>query len=288
VVEPARSSTSLSLLRESETAEYFLDEDVKDFFKRAITEMAEKRKNPNISRTGAKAVREDMLSYLEQYGEIKTANIWVRGLNVYQIDELKVRIRQELEKEYIRGVVEIHLSDRQINSPHLQYVGTRAEKVEEILSKLAVDMGFELSAESAKSKNSIPAFEKYKEKDKGEEMKKVIKILLLLLVLVTSGCIVLYIAMSSAPSTATTAHSNNLTLETPEQIEERKEVISIIEKFKNGKNGHFRDYSWKKHKNGWTIRVYYKKGEILLLETDNNGNILKSTPVDYYKYGKRY
>ena len=135
--------------------------------------MVEKRKNPDITMTGAKNVREDILSYLEQYGEIKTANIWIRGLKVYQIDELKENIRKALEDEHIRGVVEIHLADRQINSPHLQYVGTKAERVEQILSELAVQMGFELTIDSAKSKNAIPEFSKYDKKARDDIENKV-------------------------------------------------------------------------------------------------------------------
>lgn len=83
MLQQARSIDSTSLLREAEQAVLVLenDEDI-DYFQNLLNEVVENRKNPDIRYTGAKDARRQLLALLNQYGEVKTANIWCRGLIV--------------------------------------------------------------------------------------------------------------------------------------------------------------------------------------------------------------
>lgn len=159
MVQTARSSTSQSLLRELETAQLLInDENIKNFFDNRVDEVIKKRRDPEATLTGAKALKDDLLAYLEQYGEVKTANIWCRKIKFLHADELLGNIRRALAEHGIQGVVELHLQDREINSPHLQFVGNNVHYAEELIANEVLKMNFEDSFESAVSRKTAPAY----------------------------------------------------------------------------------------------------------------------------------
>lgn len=159
MIQNARSSSSQSLLREAESLIMFIeDENAKEFFQNALEKMIDKRKDPNVFYTGAKQLKEDLLTYLESRGEIGTVNIWVRKLIYSEADELLREANKALSLIAAEGVLELHLQDRQINSPHLQYVGTKTMEAEYVLAETVVNMGFEDSMQTAMSKNLAPAY----------------------------------------------------------------------------------------------------------------------------------
>lgn len=159
MIQPARSSTSQSLLRELETAQLLInDVNVENFFKDRAKEVIEKRRNPEATLTGAKSLRDDLLAYLEQQGTVKTANVWCRKIKFLHADELLSNIKEILGQFGIQGVVELHLQDREINSPHIQFVGNDVALAEQIIAREVVRMNFEDSFESAVSRNSLPDF----------------------------------------------------------------------------------------------------------------------------------
>ncbi|NPA64482.1 MAG: hypothetical protein GXO16_05865 [Epsilonproteobacteria bacterium] len=130
----------------------------KEFFERKIEDIVERRRNPDVVKTGATETKRMLLAYLHQQGEVRTVNIWMRGFRLDELSELKRRIEEVIAAAGGIGVAEIHLQDREINSPHIQYVGTNAEAVEAALAQLVVDMGYENDLASAMSKNAIPVW----------------------------------------------------------------------------------------------------------------------------------
>lgn len=161
MIQQARRETSTSLLREAEQAVLVFETDEQTYyFQTLISQIVENRKDPNVRYTGAKDARRQILALLHQYGEIETANVWCRGLivDLAHVEHLQKLIAQALADENIYGVVEIHLQDREINSPHIQFVGIKAAQAEDIISKIVVDLKYELSVETAKGsrKGFIP------------------------------------------------------------------------------------------------------------------------------------
>ncbi|PAF46611.1 hypothetical protein BKH41_08890 [Helicobacter sp. 12S02232-10] len=161
MIQAARGSNSDSFLREAKEAILsFNDPQVENLFSRALMSVVEKRNDPEKIYTGAKEARENILSYLEQNGVTQTANIWARKIEFERkaIDSLKTEIRNALKERKIEGVVEIHLQDREINSPHIQFVGNDAPKAEKIIAEILVKHNYEDSLESAISKGTKPAY----------------------------------------------------------------------------------------------------------------------------------
>lgn len=159
MIQAARSSTSQSLLRELETAQLLInDGNIENFFNDRAKEVIEKRRNPEATLTGAKSLRDDLLAYLEQQGEVKTANVWCRKIKFLHADELLKNIKTTLAQNGIQGVVELHLQDREINSPHIQFVGNNVNIAEELIANEILKMNFEDSFESAVSRMTAPAY----------------------------------------------------------------------------------------------------------------------------------
>ncbi len=161
MIQAARSANSRSFLREAKSAILVLaDDEAVSYFNRRIDEVI-KNREANAPFSGAKAVREELLAYLNRFGEVQTANIWARGLvvEVDAIEHLRCLVATELAKNDIYGVVEIHLQDREINSAHLQFVGVKAQMAERIIAQIVVDLKYELSLKSAMSKEAVPYYE---------------------------------------------------------------------------------------------------------------------------------
>lgn len=162
MVEPARSIYSRSLFREAEFCVLVLEDmDTVNYFQSLIDDVVDKRNNPDITYTGAKDLRRQMLAYLEQYGEVQTANVWCRGLvvDLEHINELRQLVAERLANEGILGVVEIHLQDREINSPHIQFVGIEADRAEELIAELVVELEYERSIDTALGHGIYPYFQ---------------------------------------------------------------------------------------------------------------------------------
>ena len=162
MIQQQRSINSTSLLREASSCVLVLDsEENIDYFQNAIDKVVENRKDPDIRYTGAKDTRRELLSLLNQYGEVKTANVWCRGIivDLAHINQLRRAIAEELAQKNIYGVVEVHLQDREINSPHIQFVGIRAQEAENIIANIVVNLKYELSTETAKGGEFTPYFE---------------------------------------------------------------------------------------------------------------------------------
>ncbi len=138
-----------------------------DYFASLTKEMVAKREDPTRVYTGAKALRSELLAYFAEFGEVMTANVWARNLpsNLRAINEFKQAVFEGLKRAGCVGVVEVHLSDREINSPHIQYVGTRAHEAEMVVAHELVKRKFELSVESAvgrRHEEFVPYFEENK------------------------------------------------------------------------------------------------------------------------------
>ena len=162
MVQAARSINSSSLFREAEYCVLILkDSESIDYFQSLIDDVVEKRKNPDVTYTGAKDLRRQMIALLNQYGEIQTANVWCRGLvyDLFHINELRQLVSERLASENIYGVFEIHPQDREINSPHIQFVGTDANRAEEIIAEIVVELQYERSMESAMGHGHTPHYE---------------------------------------------------------------------------------------------------------------------------------
>ncbi|RAX57025.1 hypothetical protein CCZ01_07610 [Helicobacter monodelphidis] len=155
MLQPMRSVSSRSLLREAKYAIFILDnEDKEDYFLALTQEMLQNRQNPKKLYSGATRVRTELLAALSQLGEVKTANVWARKLIIEQkaIEELRHLIEMRLREYEIYGVTEIHLQDAEVNSSHIQFVGVRAEEAELIIAEILVKMGYEDSLQSAISR----------------------------------------------------------------------------------------------------------------------------------------
>lgn len=178
MIQSARSSDSRSLLREAEYAVFVLDSNERElYFRKLALEVAENRSNPNITYTGAKNLREQTLAYLRSFGYVETANVWCRNITVdaRHIQELSTILYDNLKNNNIHGVFELHLQDREINSPHIQYVGTEARLAEQIIAETIVSLGYEISMEMAIGRKIIPVYEYnkgFKAELLGEELKK--------------------------------------------------------------------------------------------------------------------
>ena len=158
MIQKARGANSRSLLREAETAILLMDENNKVWFKEAIQRMLDKRRDPELVMTGAKELRTNLLAYLEQFGEVKTANIWCRNIIYGEIKEFLSELEQELSNHDFKGVVELHLQDREINSPHIQYVGTDTLEAELVIANFILKKGYEDSLGSCLMKDHKPAY----------------------------------------------------------------------------------------------------------------------------------
>ncbi|RDU61864.1 hypothetical protein [Helicobacter sp. MIT 14-3879] len=161
MIQAARNSDSQSFLREAQEALLLFNNlSAQQLFEEKIANMIEKRANPEITYTGAKELRENILAYLEQNGEPKTANIWARKLKINReaINSLKDEIFRRLKEHKIEGVVEIHLQDREVNSSHIQFVGNNVELAQAIIANAIVKSGYEDNIDSAINKNAIPAY----------------------------------------------------------------------------------------------------------------------------------
>lgn len=161
MIQVARSANSQSFFRETEFCVLILEDmDTIKYFQDLIDDVVAKRKDPDVTYTGAKDLRRQMLAYLYQCGEVKTANVWCRLLiyDLFHINELRQLIADRLAAEGILGVVEIHLQDREINSPHIQFVGIKAERAEQIIAEIVFELNYERSVESALGRGIYPHY----------------------------------------------------------------------------------------------------------------------------------
>lgn len=163
MLQSARSSNSKSFLREIEDA-IVLVENQKDksYFLDKMTEVFTKRKDPNTLFTGEKSLKAELLVYLKALGQLRTANVWARNIPMQRsaIDECLALLQERLKAEGIQGILELHLQDREINSPHFQFVGIKSEMAESIIAHTLVELGYEISVESALSKKDfVPYYE---------------------------------------------------------------------------------------------------------------------------------
>lgn len=176
MIEKARSEKSSSFLRELESALFLInDEEVLEKISLAKEEVLEKRANPFSRFTGEKDLKRYILLYLKSLEEeVKTVNIWCRTLkyDYKSIKELREKIFLEFKLHDIQGVCELHLQDRELFSPHLQFVGTKADLAEELLAKIVVDFSYELSLAEAKSLKEEKFYELEKKEIKVKKIKK--------------------------------------------------------------------------------------------------------------------
>lgn len=163
MLQRARSSKSKSFLREIVDALVLIEnKKIKEYFLKKMQEVSLKREDTNTLFTGEKALKSEFLAYLKQLGYVRTANVWARGIPMDRkaIDELLFLLQQRLFKKSIQGVLELHLQDRNINSPHFQFVGIRCEEAESIIAYTLVELSYETSMQSALSKkNFVPYYE---------------------------------------------------------------------------------------------------------------------------------
>jgi len=159
MIQSARSSDSRSLLREAESAILLIEElNIKSWFEKAIEKMIDKRNDPEAVFTGAKELKTNLLAYLSQNGELATANVWCRKIIYSEIREFLRELEEHMQNKGFVGVLELHLQDREINSPHIQYVGTNAELAEKEIANFIVKKGYEDSLESAINSNHTPDY----------------------------------------------------------------------------------------------------------------------------------
>lgn len=162
MIQKARSSDSRSLLREAESAILLIDDiNVKQWFERAIKSMINKRNDPDITFTGAKELKTNLLAYIKQNGkndEIGTANIWCRKIVYNEIKDFLKELEAYMQNRGLTGVIELHLQDREINSPHIQYVGTEVYKAERAIADFVVDKNYENSVMEAMNVNHTPDY----------------------------------------------------------------------------------------------------------------------------------
>lgn len=155
MIQRARNNISVSLFREAEYATIVLDNPEKEaYFEQLSVGVVRKRKNPNKTYTGAKALRTEFLAALSQLGDVQTANIWARKMVIEPeaIESLRTQLQTTLRANHIYGVAEIHLQDYEINSTHIQFVGTRAVEAERLIADIVVRLGYEDSFASAVGK----------------------------------------------------------------------------------------------------------------------------------------
>ena len=173
MIQQARSSQSKSFLRELELSLILIDDKkVREYFLEKISEINNKRKDTNINHTGEKDIKSEILAYLNQKGYTQTANVWARALSIDKndINELLRKLQTRLLKAGVNGILEIHLQDREINSPHIQFVGIQADKAEVVIAETLVELRYETSVESALSKKNFQPY--YKINNKARQPKK--------------------------------------------------------------------------------------------------------------------
>ncbi len=159
MIQASRGANSSSLLREAESALFiFENDDMEHYFQQFCDDVVQKRKSAQFVQTGAKELKTNLLSYLEQRGETKTANVWCRGIKMFEFNSFLEEIKRHLKGAGIEGVLEVHLQDREINSPHVQFVGTRAQEAEELIAQIVVKRKYETSMDSALSKQYVPSY----------------------------------------------------------------------------------------------------------------------------------
>lgn len=107
-------------------------------------------------KTGAKKVRIELLEHLRQIASkqdsrVQTANIYCRFFKFTEDNLIKfmLEVKDILRKNGCFGFAEIHPQDRELLSPHIQYVGTKADVAEALIADWLVKNGFEISIESA-------------------------------------------------------------------------------------------------------------------------------------------
>lgn len=183
MIQKARSDKSRSLLRELEFALILVENDkARNRFLNNLGEVLKKRKSLDANKTGERDSKSEILAYLRQKGYVKTANVWARALDFDKksINNLLGILQTRLMEEGVEGVLEIHLQDREINSPHIQFVGTQAEKAEVIIAQALVELKYETSIENALSKKDFVPYYSYNDKNarrgKHDDIKKQIEL----------------------------------------------------------------------------------------------------------------
>lgn len=164
MIQKARSSDSNSLLRELEFMSLLIQNETdRNYLLKKLNEIYKKRNEAMGAsgvRTGIKDFKELLLAYLNAKGEVETANIWARALpyDEKSIKDLILIIQNQLMKQKIEGVLEIHLQDREINSPHIQFVGHNAPKAEQIIATILVKLKYEIDMENALGKKHFTPY----------------------------------------------------------------------------------------------------------------------------------
>lgn len=161
MIQPARSQNSKSLLRELEFSLVLIKDDkTRGYFLEKLNEVFIRQNDPSIRQTGLAKTKTELLAYLSSLGDLNTANIWARNISLDRknINKLLLQLQKELLANDIQGVLEIHLQDREINSPHIQFVGVNARVAEQIIAQILVKNGYENSIESAVSKKDFKPY----------------------------------------------------------------------------------------------------------------------------------
>ena len=168
MMQKARGEDSQSLLREIAYSCLVLptgtqaERDSDIYFLRQLSKVlkAQRAKQEGTlssgCKTGAKKVRIELLEHLRQIASkqdsrVQTANIYCRFFKFTEDNLIKfmLEVKDILRKNGCFGFAEIHPQDREILSPHIQYVGTNADKAEALIADWLVKNGFEISIESA-------------------------------------------------------------------------------------------------------------------------------------------
>ena len=168
MIQKARGEDSQSLLREIAYSCLVLptgtqaERDSDIYFLRQLSKVlkAQRAKQEGTlssgCKTGAKKVRIELLEHLRQIASkqdsrVQTANIYCRFLKFTEDNLIKfmLEVKDILRKNGCFGFAEIHPQDRELLSPHIQYVGTKADVAEALIADWLVKNGFEISIESA-------------------------------------------------------------------------------------------------------------------------------------------
>ena len=168
MIQKARGEDSQSLLREIAYSCLVLptgtqaERDLDIYFLRQLSKVlkAQRAKQEGTlssgCKTGAKKVRIELLEHLRQIASkqdsrVQTANIYCRFFKFTEDNLIKfmLEVKDILRKNGCFGFAEIHPQDRELLSPHIQYVGTKADVAEALIADWLVKNGFEISIESA-------------------------------------------------------------------------------------------------------------------------------------------
>lgn len=159
MIQAARSASSQSLLREAETAIFLIqDANMKAWLEAETKKVIAKRRDPDAFMTGATDLKRVLLAYLSQQGDVKTANIWCRSILSYEAANFLKELNTILQNHNLAGVVELHWQDRELNSPHIQYVGTNAEYAEVLIAEAIVARDYERNISEALTLPKFPAY----------------------------------------------------------------------------------------------------------------------------------